>query len=220
MSEKELDFDSLGICFEDVCRQMGYPDGAADASVCYETDRIVSDVRQWVRPRFAYITRPDIPPSFHPGAVIAHQLRGSEAYALFIATAGMEYEHYLRRLRQRGDVLREYIADALGSVIAERCTDMMEQHLQASIDKLGWHRTNRFSPGYCGWHVSEQQLLFPLFGGRTCGVTLTADSLMVPVKTVSGIIGLGGRVSRNDYLCQKGKDGILSCERCRLQNKY
>ena len=102
-----------------------------------------------------------------------------------------------------------FIADALGSVIAEHCADQMEICLQESIDKLGWRHTNRFSPGYCGWHVSQQQLLFPLFGGNTCGVCLTESSLMVPIKSVSGIIGLGEKVRKLNYTC-----GLCDFKQC------
>lgn len=215
MTEKELTFGDLDICLEDVYAQMGYPAGdgkspqrdglftltAADRVVTCETEAIIGDVQQWLRPRFAYLTRPDIPSGFHLGQIIAHQLRCSSAYALFIATAGTEYEDYVRRLKHTGDEVRVYIADALGSVIAERCADALERQLQTSIDKLSWHHTNRFSPGYCGWSVSEQQVLFPLFGEHTCGVSLTEGSLMVPVKSVSGIIGMGAEVTRKDYVC-------------------
>ncbi|MEE3446448.1 MAG: vitamin B12 dependent-methionine synthase activation domain-containing protein, partial [Prevotella sp.] len=64
-------------------------------------------------------------------------------------------------------------------------------------------------PGYCGWHVSQQQLLFPLFNGQTCGVTLTDSSLMLPIKSVSGIIGVGEKVRRLDYTC-----GLCNFEKC------
>ncbi len=180
---------------------MGYPVGTVDVAVARETEAIVSDVRRWLRPRSVYLTLADIPPSFHLGDIISRQLRGSTAYAFFIATAGTEYEDYLRQLKLRDDEVRVFIADALGSVIAERCADAMERQLQASIDKLSWHHTNRFSPGYCGWPVDEQRDVFPLFGGHTCGVCLTEGSLMVPIKSVSGVIGLGASVSRKEYTC-------------------
>lgn len=209
MTEKELTFDELGIGLADVYAQMSYHVGEAerteamaDEAVARETEDIISKVRQWLRARFVYLTRSDIPSEFHLGGIIARQLKGSTAYALFIATAGREYEEYLQGLKRAGDEVRVYIADALGSVIAERCADALERQLQANIDKLAWQRTNRFSPGYCGWPVSEQQALFPLFGGHTCGVSLTEGSLMVPLKSVSGIIGLGIDVTRRDYVCQ------------------
>jgi len=201
VTEKEHTFDALSITTDDVYVQMGYPLGTADVTVVRETETIVSDVRRWVCPRSVYLNRSDIPSAFHLGSIISRQLKGSTAYAFFIATAGTEYEDYQQQMKQQGDEVRVFIADALGSVIVERCADVMERQLQASIDKLSWHHTNRFSPGYCGWPVSEQQELFPLFGGHTCGVRLTEGSLMVPIKSVSGIIGLGAGVSWKGYTC-------------------
>ena len=209
MTEREHTFGALSITPDDVYEQMGYPPGEADAAVTRETEAIIGEVSRWLRPRWVYLTQTDIPSQFHVGSIIARQLRGAEAYAFFIATAGTEYEAYAQRLRHEGDEVRLFIADALGSVIAEHCADAMERQLQASIDKLSWSHTNRFSPGYCGWPVSEQQVLFPLFAGHTCGVSLNDSSLMVPVKSVSGIIGMGTAVSRKDYVCH-----LCSYEKC------
>ena len=148
------------------------------------------------------------------GRIIERQLQGAEAYALFICTSGTEFEAFQQRLKQEGDMVRVFIADALGSVIAEKCADQMERTLQENIDKLGWKHTNRFSPGYCGWHVAQQQVLFPLFDGHTCGVRLTDSSLMVPIKSVSGIIGVGQEVRKLDYTC-----GLCTFEKCYKRKK-
>ena len=154
--------------------------------------------------------------SFSIGKIIARQLRGSEAFALFVATSGTEFEQYQQQLKTKGDMVRIFIADALGSVIAEKCADEMEQLLQLSIDKLQWKHTNRFSPGYCGWHVSQQQRLFPLLGEKEpCGVHLTDSSLMVPIKSVSGIVGVGKNVRRLDYTC--GLCDFKNCYKRRLK---
>lgn len=201
MTRKELTYTDLHIALSDIFSQMGYGDAAPDAATVGETEDVVSSVKALVKPMFVYTVVRGLPDTFHLGNIIARQLEGSEAFALFIATAGLEYEQYQSRLKEQGDMVRMFIADALGSVIAERCADEMEKSVQQSIDKLGWKHTNRFSPGYCGWDVSEQQLLFPLLGRETCGVRLTESSLMVPIKSVSGIIGLGKGVSHKDYTC-------------------
>lgn len=60
-------------------------------------------------------------------------------------------------------MVKVFVADSIGSVIAEKAADCMELSLQKAIDERGWRHTNRFSPGYCGWHVSQQQMLFPPF---------------------------------------------------------
>ena len=213
MTEKTLTYDELRINLADVYEQMGYHEAEPDEATQQETLAIVDNVRRWLRPQFCFFVVRELP-AFDMGNIILRQLRGSEAYALFMCTAGEEFETFQKRLKTEGDMVRVFIADALGSVIAEKCADQMENSLQLSIDKLGWKHTNRFSPGYCGWHVSEQQKLFPLFDGHTCGITLTASSLMVPIKSVSGIIGLGKEVRRLDYTC-----GLCTFEKCYKRKK-
>lgn len=208
MTEKTLKYQELSITQTDIYDAMGYQNATPDKEVQREVQAILNDVQHWLHPRFCFFVCQALP-DFDMGKIILHQLKGSEAYALFIATAGTEYESYLQRLKNEGDMVRVFIADALGSVIAEKTADMLETCLQESINKLGWHHTNRFSPGYCGWHVSQQQLLFPLFQGHTCGVRLTESSLMLPIKSVSGIIGLGKEVRRLDYTC-----GLCNFEKC------
>ena len=213
MTEKTLSFEELWITAADVYEQMGYHDAQPDKATQQETAMILKEVSQWLRPRFSYFVV-NKQPDFEMGNIILRQLRGSEAFALFICTSGLEFETYQHRLKEQGDMVRVFIADALGSVIAEKCADQMEKALQESIDKLGWMHTNRFSPGYCGWHVSQQQLLFPLFQGRTCGVKLTDSSLMIPIKSVSGIIGLGEKVRKLEYTC-----GLCYFKQCYKRKK-
>lgn len=213
MTEKTLSFEELGITAADVYEQMGYHDAQPDKATQQETATILKEVSQWLRPRFSYFVV-NKQPDFEMGNIILRQLHGSEAFALFVCTSGLEFETYQQRLKEQGDMVRVFIADALGSVIAEKCADQMEKALQESIDKLGWKHTNRFSPGYCGWHVSQQQLLFPLFQGHTCGVKLTDSSLMVPIKSVSGIIGLGEKVRKLEYTC-----GLCDFKQCYKRKK-
>ena len=213
MTEKTLSFEELGITAADVYEQMGYHDAQPDKATQQETAMILKEVSQWLRPRFSYFVV-NKQPDFEMGSIILRQLRGSEAFALFVCTSGLEFETYQQRLKEQGDMVRVFIADALGSVIAEKCADQMEKALQESIDKLGWKQTNRFSPGYCGWHVSQQQLLFPLFQGHTCGVKLTDSSLMIPIKSVSGIIGLGEKVRKLEYTC-----GLCDFKQCYKRKK-
>lgn len=208
MTQKTIDYDALRISDADIFEAMGYRSAAPDEATRQELQAIVGEVRRWLQPAFCYQVVRALPP-FAMGRIIEGQLRGAEAYAVFLCTSGTAFEAYQQRLKAEGDMVRTFLADALGTVIAEHCADRMEEALQQSVDKLGWHRTNRFSPGYCGWHVSEQQLLFPLFEGHTCGVRLTASSLMVPIKSVSGIIGLGPAVRYRDYTC-----GLCTAEHC------
>ena len=213
MTKKELRYEDLGISLSELYEQMGYEQAVPDEATVKETDIIIAEAKSFLRPRFSFFVQRELP-DFAIGKIIERQLKGAEAYAFFICTAGVEYEAFQERLKKEGDMVRVFIADALGSVIAEKAADQMEQSLQENIDKLGWHHTNRFSPGYCGWHVSQQQLLFPLFKGETCGVKLTESSLMLPIKSVSGIIGLGPNVRHLDYTC-----GLCDFKQCYKRKK-
>lgn len=208
VTKKTLTYEELMITPDNIYEAMGYQGAQPDEATLSETLAIIDAVRGWLCPQFCFFVTRALP-AFEMGQIIERQLKGSEAYALFICTSGVEFEAYQQRLKQEGDMVRVFIADSLGSVIAEKTADQMEQAVQKSIEKLGWHHTNRFSPGYCGWHVSQQQLLFRQFPPSPCGVTLTDSSLMLPIKSVSGIMGIGEKVRKLDYTC-----GLCNFEKC------
>jgi cobalamin-dependent methionine synthase I len=221
MFQKTLSLATLSLSTADVYGQMGYGTQLPDDRTAAIVERMLAEAASVVRPRFCFTVlrgtvvgqqvslyadtdgaagvEPSATTTLNVGAIIARELHHSEAFALFVATAGREYDAW----RQQGDVVADYVADAIGSAIAERCADALEQTLQATVDKLGWHHTNRFSPGYCTWATDGQRQLFSMIGvDRPCDVTLTDSAMMVPVKSVSGIIGLGTEVSRRDYACR------------------
>jgi hypothetical protein len=136
------------------------------------------------------------------GSIIAGYLDGVERFAVFVTTAGAEYEAWLHELKASGDLVTEYLADALGSVIAEAAVTEIGRQLDRLTATTGESVSYPYSPGYCGWHIREQAKLFGLLPENPCGVRLTASSLMVPIKSVSGIYGLGTGIVRRGYACE------------------
>lgn len=221
MLEQTIGFEELGFSANELYEAMGYGTAIPDEATQAEASAVIEEVRSLVRPSFYYFiasgtlnmdneTLTVNQTVFPIGKIIARQLKGSVDYAFFTATAGAEFEAYQHRLKQEGDMVRIYIADALGSILAEKTADCMEKALEKELEEKKWKHTNRFSPGYCGWHVSEQQKLFSIFPvSRPCGIRLTDSSLMLPIKSVSGIIGLGPDVRKLDYTC-----GLCTYEQC------
>lgn len=140
--------------------------------------------------------------SFEVGRIVAGQLGRSEALAVFVCTAGPGIEGLSHRLMSDGDPFTGFIADTVGSLTVERAMDRVQDHLAEVVGARGQRITSRYSPGYCGWHVQEQQKLFRLLPPGFCNVSLTASSLMRPIKSVSGVIGIGAAVRRNPYTCR------------------
>ena len=96
-----------------------------------------------------------------------------------------------RNYLTEGDAALSYLVDTVASVTEEQATDVLHDHIEKQMQMQGLKITNRYSPGYCDWSVSEQHLLFSFLPANFCGITLTESSLMVPIKSVSGIIGIG-----------------------------
>ena len=138
---------------------------------------------------------------FATGPIITSQLKRSTSLALFVSTAGPRLEKWSRELMAEGDMMRGYIVDAIASEYVEQASIWLEKQIAGHVKSYGWKMTNRYSPGYCDWPVSEQHKLFSLLPERFCGITLTESALMVPIKSLSGIIGLGPDVQRGAFQC-------------------
>jgi len=136
------------------------------------------------------------------GPIVVSQIRRAESATLFLCTAGPRLEAWSKRLIAEGDFAKGYMVDAAASEAVEAAMDRIQNHLAETLLRSGNRITNRFSPGYCGWPVSDQQALFSLLPDGFCGVSLTPSSLMVPIKSVSGLIGIGPSVKFNRYPCQ------------------
>lgn len=227
MFEKHLTYADLDISDRELLIQMGYGEANPDRDICLEIEKMRQTVSGILRPSFCFVIMEqgelDMTAktltvgghTFRVGRIISSQLRGAEAFAFFVATGGMEFERLQRQLEKDGDMVSVFIADAMGSVIAEKTADIMERWLQVYINSRGWKHTNRFSPGYCGWHVSEQRMLFDIFPEEEpCGVRLTDSSLMIPIKSVSGVVGLGPSVRKLEYTC-----GLCDYAKCYKRRK-
>lgn len=140
--------------------------------------------------------------AFNVKPIIYAQIKGADRAALFICTAGPTIGELSRRSMKEGDLLRGYVCDVAGTESVEKAADMMQESLRKDFSDEGRQITNRFSPGYCGWDVAEQHKLFSFFRNNFCGVTLTASALMNPIKSISGVIGIGKNVKYGPYKCR------------------
>ena len=138
---------------------------------------------------------------FNPTKAIANQVRESERLAFFMITAGEGITAWSQQELTQGDPMAGYIIDLLGSEMVVAALDRMQEDLAEKMGKEGFNITNRYSPGDCGWPVTDQQKLFTLFPENFCGISLSESSLMHPIKSVSGIIGIGQHVRKTAYAC-------------------
>lgn len=212
-----LKFSDIKLSKSAVFEEMGYGKDTPDERVLKLVDELFRKAEETVKPAFHYqFSNGNLENGciccdnavFHVNSTIATLLKHSEKFVFFAATAGNDYQDYHNQLSDSGDSLTLFIWDAIGSCIAEATGDLMEKYLEKELD--GMPHTNRFSPGYCGWHVSEQKILFSIMPEKVCGITLNDSALMYPIKSISGVIGCGAAVDTRKYGCQF----------CELENCY
>jgi hypothetical protein len=138
--------------------------------------------------------------------IVTNHMVKAESLAVYACTAGDEITRMAAEYNRNGSPVHAYIADSLGSIIVERAMDIIQEHLKSTLAEKGLQITNRYNPGYCGWETREQKLLFSLLPDSFCGITLTDSLLMKPIKSVSGIIGIGKNVTYDHYTCNYCKD--------------
>jgi hypothetical protein len=192
-----IDIDS-----QQVLQHIGY---GAD---CEPTARIESLVNEYVdntchliEPAYSYVIR-DIKSvrgsrvvledsvTFKSG-VVAQLAKQCGKVALFIVTIGSRLEDMVRHLSEGGLMLQASVLDTIGSGVTETVADFVQGKIGEIARADGLYISRRFSPGYCDWDVSQQKMVFRAMNGNHAGVRLTEGYLMLPQKSISGIVGIG-----------------------------
>lgn len=206
-------YSDLQINLTEVAELIGYKDGYVPEPIDAVIHQSIADAEKYCS-IFGGLVIPDKPQliderksvmcgevEFKIKGRLFKELKGSEKIALFLCTAGPEISKVSKELMKKGDLLQGYIFDVIGSVTVEKAMDDIQRQFGEEMLDKGCKITNRYSPGYCGWQTEEQFKLFKIFPENFCKVNLTDSALMYPIKSVSGMIGIGRDVHYNEYNC-------------------
>lgn len=130
-----------------------------------------------------------------PESVVAGVAGKADCLALFVVTLGSAVSEAVARGFAERDFAMAAALDAVASQAADVAAERVERLVEARWRDEGRLSPGgaalRYSPGYCGWHVSGQRALFRRLRPGRIGVGLTEGGFMHPTKSVSGVI-LGG----------------------------
>ena len=140
--------------------------------------------------------------------VIARLLERCDQVAVFALTIGNHLEELVSYLAENGLVLQATVLDAIGSGATEKVAAFLEGMIREEAEVRGMEISRRFSPGYCDWEVNQQKMVFRALKDNAAGVRLTRSCLMVPQKSISGIVGIGA--PGNDI---ENYNPCLTCDR-------
>ena len=116
----------------------------------------------------------------------------------YIITVGPELE---RVAAAQGDLLRQYYLEEIANISLEKAAGWLAARLE---EQQGLGSLSSMSPGSLeDWPLTEQTKLFSILGDteKAVGVRLTESLLMVPRKSISGILF-------------PSEEGFVACQLC------
>jgi hypothetical protein len=121
----------------------------------------------------------------------------ARSLTLFALTAGAALTAEIARLFEAKDVALGYMLDVVASEGTEAAAEEITRRNSARLKESGRYPEGdailRYSPGYCGWHVSGQRRLLAFLGAEDIGIFLNDSFLMRPEKSVSGVMISGDK---------------------------
>ena len=197
-----IESHKLNINRQRILRDIGYAsDSEASARMMSLVNDYIENAHQFISPSFSYAVRDIVLVTgnsvmieygvIFESEVISKLLEKANKVAVFVLTIGNYLEDAAAQLVQDGLVLQSAVLDAIGSDAVEKLADSVESQISEVAHNQGLTTTRRFSPGYCDWSVNQQKMVFQAMKGDYAGVRLTNGCLMMPRKSISGIIGIG-----------------------------
>jgi len=142
--------------------------------------------------------------------------RKADNLALFAVTIGEKVSKKIDELFKKNEFAVGSMLDSTASAGADKAADIVENHffnlLLNNNEITPSTGILRYSPGYCGWHISGQKKLFEFIHPEEIGITLLDSFLMKPLKSVSGVIVAGKKEIHNF------EDSYPFCSQCKTHS--
>lgn len=134
---------------------------------------------------------------------LSRHLRHADRCVLLAATLGLALDQKIAAYA-RLDLTRAVVMDACATAAIEAVCDQAQAQLEAQVAPEGYRLTRRFSPGYGDLSIVHQKAILETLQAYTrIGLTVNADHILLPRKSVTAFIGL-----------QKGEQAV-DRDRCR-----
>lgn len=121
---------------------------------------------------------------------VSRLLRNCVEMLVFAGTVGPDAETEAAGMMKE-DPAAALLLDTAAGEAAEGAVDYLHRLVQSDTHRRGLHLTPRFSPGYGDWSLEAQKDIFAYLDAGGIGINLTPSCMMIPRKSVSGIVGLG-----------------------------
>ena len=133
----------------------------------------------------------------------------AENLILFALTMGKKVSEKIETLFKENDFAMGSMLDCIASLAAGKAVKKLETTYS---DYFPNTCVLSYSPGYCGWDISGQKKLFGYFHPEKIGITLNNSFLMIPLKSISGVL-IAGKKSIHKF-----KNDFDFCSLCKTKS--
>ena len=141
------------------------------------------------------------------GNDIKELLKDCKVCVLMAATIGNAIDGEIRRMQIK-DMAKAVILDSCASSAIENVCNNIQEMIENSNEFKNMYSTDRFSPGYGDMPLECQKTLCTVLDTqKKAGIALSRSGLMIPVKSVTAIMG---------FADTKQKKRGRGCEYCRM----
>jgi len=116
----------------------------------------------------------------------------AERLALFAVTLGETVSRKINSLMAENDFAEGSMLDSVASEGAELAADYLQDYfMDGYLKKVNYGsdvKILRYSPGYCGWHISGQEKLFGYLRPEKIKMSFNDSYLMTPLKSITGVM--------------------------------
>lgn len=184
---------------KEVARYLSYRGHQPDESIQQLIASCIQEVNEAAAPKFICERFPlgfSEAEGFRAGSMhfnsrsLQRNLAGCSEVFLFAATLGIAVDTLIRRTTLL-DAAKGLVMQAAGAAAIEAFCDEENDKLRRQVEAEGLYLRPRFSPGYGDLSLDcQRDFLRVLKAQKNIGLTLTDSGMMVPVKSVTALIGI------------------------------
>lgn len=130
------------------------------------------------------------------GALLPATFPEAKELSVLVATIGPKLEAQVTTLSKSGSTLRGVILDGIGTAAIDMLVPEALRIIAAEVSPRGYEISSPVHPGMPGFPITEQGNLLGLVKSQEIGVSLSPSGILVPLKSVAMVIGIGPKMTR------------------------
>lgn len=145
------------------------------------------------------------------GGPVMEVLRGAEELVVAVCTIGPAVDEKVRAYQAQKEHFKAIMLDEVASWAVDQVRQGLYLYLEEELQAKDWRASTMLSPGESAWSVDDQRVIFEILDATEIGVSLNDSCLMIPLKSLSMIMGVGSQ--------PMGVEGMMNCDFCSMQER-